>query len=130
MSFNMPLKYDKIFAAIILIILNVGSKNIDLTLSPAQKYILMHDFTKQLLIFSIAWVGSRDIASALLVTGVYIIAIEVFMNTKSRFNLLPDSLRRLESSIDMNDDGTIDEDELNNAIKIIEQVKNKYKKVI
>ena len=130
MSFNMPLKYDKIFAAIILIILNVGSKNIDLTLSPAQKYIFMHDFTKQLLIFSIAWVGSRDIASALLVTGVYIIAIEVLMNTKSRFNLLPDSLRRLESSIDMDDDGTIDEEELNNAIKIIEKIKNKNKKVI
>ena len=130
MSFNMPLKYDKIFAAIILIILNVGSKNIDLTLSPAQKYIFMHDFTKQLLIFSIAWVGSRDIASALLVTGVYIIAIEVLMNTKSRFNLLPDSLRRLESSIDVNDDGAIDEEELNNAIKIIEKMKIKNKAVI
>jgi|UniRef100_A0A6C0BW19 hypothetical protein len=123
MALNKLFQSDKIFAAVILIILNIGSKNIDLTLSPAQKKIFSHDITKQILIFSIAWVGSREIKSALLVTCVYIIVVDVLMNTKSRFNLLPESLRKLEHAIDTNSDGHIDDDELNNAIKLLEKLK-------
>lgn len=125
MSSNKLFELDKIFAAVILIILNVGSKNIDLTLSPAQKKIVSHDITKQILIFCIAWVGSREIKSALLVTCIYIIIVDVLMNTNSRFNLLPESLRQLESVIDVNSDGHIDDDELNNAIKLLEKLKIK-----
>jgi hypothetical protein len=124
MNFNKLFPMDKIFAAIILIVLNVGSKNIDLTLSPAQKKIFSNNITKQLLIFSIAWVGSKDIKTALLVACVYIILVDVLMNTKSRFNLLPESLRNLEMAIDTDGDGTIDEEELNHAIKLLEKLKN------
>lgn len=125
MNFNKMFPGDKIFAAVILIILNVGSKNIDLTLSPAQKQILNHDITKQIVIFSIAWVGSRDVKSALLVTCIYIIVVDVLMNSKNKFNLLPESLRKLETAIDTNADGDIDAEELNNAIKLLEKMKNK-----
>jgi len=125
MNFNKMFPSDKIFAAIILIILNVGSKNIDLTLSPAQKHIFGHEITKQLVIFSIAWVGSRDVKSALLVTCIYIIVVDVLMNSKNKFNLLPESLRKLETAIDTNADGDIDAEELNNAIKLLEKMKNK-----
>ena len=125
MNFNKMFPLDKIFAAVILIILNVGSKNIDLTLSPAQKQILKHPLTKQLVIFSIAWVGSKEIKTALLVTCIYILIVDVAMNSKSRFNLLPESLRELEASLDINNDGRIDEEELNSAIKVLEKIKNK-----
>ena len=125
MKFNKMFPIDKIFAAVILIILNIGSKNVDLTLSPAQKHIFKHPLTKQLLIFSIAWVGSRDIKTALLVTCIYILIVDVAMNSKSRLNLLPESLRKLEASLDINRDGKIDEEELNSAIKLLEKIKNK-----
>ena len=45
---------SKLMAALALLILNIGSKHIDIELKPAQLVILRHTLTKQVLIFSIA----------------------------------------------------------------------------
>ena len=52
---------SKIFAGLALVIMNIASKHINVELTPAQKEIFKHTITKQVLIFSIAWVGSRDV---------------------------------------------------------------------
>jgi hypothetical protein len=117
---------SKLMAALALLILNIGSKHIDIELKPAQLVILRHTLTKQVLIFSIAWIGSKDIYTSLLVTCGFFIITEVLLNSKSNLNILPDSLKQMEQAIDTNNDGVIQEKELNKAIEII----NKYKKNI
>ena len=71
---------SKVFAGLSLLMLNVGSKHIDISLSPAQEAIFKNSITKQFLIFSIAWVGSRDVYTALLITCGYVLITEILLN--------------------------------------------------
>tara|TARA_Y100000590_G_C15448462_1_gene911722 strand:+ start:144 stop:566 length:423 start_codon:yes stop_codon:yes gene_type:complete len=125
-NFVKNLNESKLVAAIALIILNIGSKHVDIDLTPAQEVILKHALTKQLLIFSIAWVGSKDIYVSLFITCGYVILTEILLNRNSSLNMLPEHLKKMEEAIDTNNDGVIQEKELNKAIEII----NKYKKNI
>jgi len=118
---------SKIFAGLALLMLNVGSKHIDISLTPAQEAIFKNSITKQILIFSIAWVGSRDVYTALLITCGYVLITEILLNGKSNFSLLPEKLKKLEADIDENNDGVIQDAELEKAINIIRKYKEKNK---
>ena len=118
---------SKIFAGLSLLMLNVGSKHIDISLSPAQEAIFKNSITKQFLIFSIAWVGSRDVYTALLITCGYVLITEILLNGKSNFSLLPEKLKKMEADIDTNNDGIIQDAELEKAINIIRKYKEKNK---
>ena len=118
---------SKIFAGLSLLMLNVGSKHIDISLSPAQEAIFKNSITKQFLIFSIAWVGSRDVYTALLITCGYVLITEILLNGKSNFSVLPEKLKKMEADIDTNNDGIIQEAELDKAINIIRKYKEKNK---
>tara|TARA_B100000073_G_C23529637_1_gene491472 strand:+ start:43 stop:456 length:414 start_codon:yes stop_codon:yes gene_type:complete len=120
------LNESKMMAALALLVLNIGSKHIDIELTPAQLVILRHSLTKQLLIFSIAWIGSKDIYTALVVTCGFFILTEILLNGKSNLNILPTKLKKMEQAIDANNDGILQEKELDQAIEIL----NKYKKNI
>ena len=121
------INHSKIFAGLALLMLNVGSKHIDISLSPAQEAIFKNSITKQILIFSIAWVGSRDVYTALLITCGYVLITEILLNGKSNFSLLPEKLKKLEADIDENNDGVIQDAELEKAINIIRKYKEKNK---
>lgn len=118
---------SKIFAGLSLLMLNVGSKHIDISLSPAQEAIFKNSITKQFLIFSIAWVGSRDVYTALLITCGYVLITEILLNGKSNFSVLPEKLKKMEADIDTNNDGIIQDAELEKAINIIRKYKEKNK---
>ena len=118
---------SKIFAGLALLMLNVGSKHIDISLTPAQQAIFKNSITKQVLIFSIVWVGSRDVYTALLITSTYVLITEILLNGKSNFSVLPEKLKKMEADIDTNNDGVIQDEELEKAINIISKYKEKNK---
>tara|TARA_A100001015_G_scaffold136970_1_gene151918 strand:+ start:1427 stop:1846 length:420 start_codon:yes stop_codon:yes gene_type:complete len=118
---------SKVFAGLALIVVNVASKHIDIEFTPAQKEIFKHTISKQLLIFAIAWVGSRDILVSLLITIGYLVVFELLLNSKSRFNILPEKLKRLENVIDLNNDGKIQAEELDKALELIKRYKEENK---
>ena len=119
---------SKLLAALGLLVLNIGSKHVDLEFTPGQKEILKHTLTKQVLIFSIAWIGSKDIYTSLLVTCGYMIIFELLLNKNSSLNVMPEKLKRLEDDIDTNNNGIIEEQELEKAIEIIKKYKSTIKK--
>lgn len=119
---------SKLLAALGLLVLNIGSKHVDLEFTPGQKEILKHTLTKQVLIFSIAWIGSKDIYTSLLVTCGYMIIFELLLNKNSSLNVMPERLKRLEDDIDTNNNGIIEEQELEKAIEIIKKYKSTIKK--
>lgn len=119
---------SKLFAALALLMLNVGSKHIEIELTPSQISILRQPITKQLLIFSIAWIGSRDIYTAIIVTCGFYILTEILLNAKSTLNILPHNLKQMELAIDTNKDGIVQEKELDQAIEIINRYKKNIKK--
>ena len=56
---------SKYFAGVMMILLNVGSKFITIKFSKSTEEYIKYSVTKQILVFSMAWLGTRDIYTAL-----------------------------------------------------------------
>ena len=117
----MGLNNSKYFAGVVMILLNVGSKFISIQFSKSTEEYLKMTVSKQILVFSMAWMGTRDIYTALGLTAVFVILSDHIFNEDSRFCIVPTKYRVLDKLIDTNKDGVISEDEINNAISILEK---------
>lgn len=79
---------SKIFAGIMIIILNISSKFVSVKLSKSIESYLKNTFSRQLLVFTIAWMGTRDIYIALVITIIFTIFIDILWNENSPFCIL------------------------------------------
>jgi hypothetical protein len=118
---------SKYFAGLAMIMLNIGSRYVTLHISKSQEELLKNTLARQLLIFSIAWLGSRDIITSLILTSTFIILSDYLLNEESQICILPKHLRSIQSAMDTNEDGVIDETEINQAIKLLEKAKKTKK---
>jgi hypothetical protein len=91
---------SKIFAGLMIIILNIASKFVSFKFSRSIEMYLKHTFSKQLLVFAIAWMGTRDIYIALLITIVFIICMDYIFNEDSMFCCLPESFTNYHLELD------------------------------
>ena len=57
---------SKFFAGIVMLVMNIGSKYAVVELSHSQETFMKYTLGRLLLIFSILWVGTRDIFISLL----------------------------------------------------------------
>jgi len=119
----MYLNNSKFFAGIVMIMLNVGSKFIAIQFSKSTEEYLKFTLSKQILVFAMAWMGTRDIYTALSLTAIFVILSDHLFNEDSTFCIVPDKHRVLNNTIDENKDGIISDAEINSAIQILEQVK-------
>ena len=119
----MFLNNSKFFAGIVMILLNVGSKFIAIQFSKSTEEYLKMNVTKQLLVFSMAWMGTRDIYTALVLTAVFTVLSDHLFNEESPYCCVPHKYRVLAKLVDQNGDGQISEQEINNAISILEKAK-------
>jgi hypothetical protein len=119
----MYLNNSKFFAGIIMILLNVGSKFITIQFSKSTEEYMKWTVSKQLLVFSMAWMGTRDIYTALGLTAVFTILSEYLFNEESHLCIVPQKYRVLEKLIDTNDDGEVNDVELSAAISVLEKAK-------
>jgi hypothetical protein len=122
------LNNSKFFAGIIMILLNIGSKFISIQFSKSAEEYLKLNITKQILVFSMAWMGTRDIYTALMLTAVFVILSDHLFNEESKFCIVPKHYRVLDKLIDTNNDGVISNDEINRAISILERAKKEQNK--
>lgn len=104
------LNNSKFFGGIVMIMLNIGSKYITIELSETQQQLLRNKIARQLLLFSIVWMGTRDIYYSLILTAVFIILTQYLFNEKSQLCILPENLKKFEKTLDFNKDGVISED--------------------
>ena len=81
----MTLNNSKYFAGIVMIMLNLGSRFITIEFSESQKALMQNSLIRQLLIFSVAWMGTRDIYTALVLTAVFTILADHLLNESSKF---------------------------------------------
>lgn len=119
----MFLNNSKFFAGVVMILLNIGSKFISIQFSKSTEEYLKMNVTKQLLVFAMAWMGTRDIYVALVLTAVFTILSDHLFNEESPYCCVPRKYRILAKIADENKDGTISEQELNNAIALLEKAK-------
>lgn len=119
----MFLNNSKFFAGVVMILLNVGSKFIAIQFSKSTEEYLKMNVTKQLLVFAMAWMGTRDIYTALVLTAVFTILSDHLFNEESPYCCVPQKYRILAKIIDDNNDGNVTEQEINDAIAILEKSK-------
>ena len=117
------LNSSKFFAGIIMIMLNIGSKFISIQFSKSTEEYLKFTLSRQILIFAMAWMGTRDIYTALGLTAVFIILSDHLFNEESSFCIVPYNKRVLNNIIDENKDNIISDTEINSAIAILEKAK-------
>lgn len=119
----MFLNNSKFFAGVVMILLNIGSKFISIQFSKSTEEYLKMNVTKQLLVFAMAWMGTRDIYTALVLTAVFTILSDHLFNEESPYCCVPKKYRILSKIVDINDDGVVTEQEINEAIAILEKAK-------
>jgi hypothetical protein len=119
----MYLNQSKFFAGVIMIMLNIGSKFISIQFSKSAEEYFKLSVTKQILVFAMAWMGTRDIYTALVITAVFVVLSDHLFNEESRFCIVPHKYRVLDKAIDVNGDGFVSDEEIKNAERILEKAK-------
>lgn len=109
------LNESKYFAGLCMIMLNVGSKYVTIKFSKSAEEYFKANVTKQILVFSMAWMVTRDIITALIITAVFVILSDHMFNEESRFCIVPEKYRVLSTLVDTNGDGIISDEELEKA---------------
>jgi hypothetical protein len=120
----MDLNNSKYFAGFVMILLNLGAKVVPVQFSKSTQEYLKGGLSKNVFVFSMAWMGTRDVYTALALTVVFIILSEYLFNEESSLCVVPEKYRVLHSMVDTNNDGIISDDELAAATKILEKAKN------
>jgi len=121
-SYIYSLNNSKFFAGLVMIILNIGSRYIELKFSKTQESYLRMVLGRQILIFSIAWMGTRDIYLSLIVTLIFTLLADFAFNEDSNFCVLPETFKTITSSLNNNND-IISEDDINKTIQTLEKLK-------
>ena len=121
------LNNSKFFAGLVMNLLNIGSKYITIKISKSQEAYLRNNLARQMLIFAIAWMGTKDILIALAITAVFHILTAYLFNEESKWCIIPKHLRQFEEVLDLDGDGKVSEEEIKKAKEILEKAKKKMK---
>jgi hypothetical protein len=119
----LQLNSSKFFAGVVMILLNIGAKFITIQFSKSTEEYLKNTVSKQLLVFAMAWMGTRDIYAALGLTAVFTILSDYLFNEESTLCIVPQKYRVLDKLLDLNDDGHVSETELAQAMSVLEKAK-------
>ena len=117
------LNNSKFFAGLVMIMLNIGSKYITIELSKTQEEYLKNHIARQILIFSISWMGTRDILMSLGLTAIFIVLTNFLFNENSKFCVIPMEYRKYKDVLDLNGDGVVTPDEIKKAEEILSKAK-------
>ena len=61
------------FAGIMMICLNIGSRYIQINLDESTESYIKYALTKEILVFTISWMATRNIYHALVLTAVFVV---------------------------------------------------------
>ena len=122
------LNNSKFFAGIVMLVLNIGSKYITIELSKSQEQYLRNTIARHMLIFSIAWMGTRDIFLSIGLTACFNVLTLFLFNEESRLCIIPKSLRNYSDVIAANDEELITEKKIKEAYDVINKAKKQNRK--
>ena len=116
---------SKIFAGLMIITLNISSRFVNLKLSKTIESYLKNTFSRQILVFAIAWMGTRDLFVALLITIVFTIISEYLFNENSAFCILPESFTNYHVALldDETECKVFTKEDVEKAFKILEKAR-------
>jgi hypothetical protein len=113
---------NKLLIGVFMIFMNIGSRYIELKLTKGQEMILKN-IAREVLIFTIAFVATKDLILSFIITAIFIILDNFVFNEKSKYSILPEKYKKLASLIDTNNDNVISENEINKAYDILKKAR-------
>jgi hypothetical protein len=116
------LSNSKYFIGLAMIFLNIASRFFELRLSPGQEHFIKK-IGREALIFTMAFMGTRDIVTSIILTGIFIILANFVFNEDSKYCVLPEKYKQMSKAIDINNDGLVSQSEIDNAIILLEKAK-------
>ena len=112
---------NKFFAGVIMLTMNIGSKYVAIELSKTQENYIKYSLGRQILVFAILWMGTRDIFTSLVLTAIFILLADYLFNENSKFCVIPNKYKDLDDKIIT----TKDINDAINTLKIAQKNKNK-----
>ena len=125
----LSLNDSKYFAGVAMLIVNIGSRYITLGLSKSQEEYIKAFVVRELLIFSIIWMATRDIYIAVTMTAAFIILADYAFNENSSYCILPEKYKQIHKIIDTNEDGLITQEEIKKAEETLRNAKKQENKI-
>lgn len=83
------LNNSKYFAGIMVLLLNISSKYITIEISDSHKEFIKNTIGRQILVFSMIFMATRDIYISLAMTAVFVVLADFLLNDKSNMCILP-----------------------------------------
>jgi|UniRef100_A0A6C0AM50 hypothetical protein len=123
------LNNSKFFAGLVMIMMNIGSKYISIKLTKSQEKYLKNNVAKQMLIFAIAWMATKDILIALAITAIFHVLANHLLNEESSMCIIPQKWRNFEKLLDEDEDGKISQEEIDKAKETLRKARMKKVKV-
>ena len=113
---------NKFFAGIIMLTMNIGSKYISIELSKTQENYIKYSLGRQILIFAVLWMGTRDIVTALILTIVFILFADYLFNEHSKYCVIPEKYKELNMIVN-SENGNVTQKEVNDAINTLKKAR-------
>ena len=111
---------NKYFAGIIMLTMNIGSKYVMIDLSKTQENYVKYSLGRQLVIFSILWIGTRDIFISLVLTAIFILLVDYIFNENSKYCIIPDKYKEIQN---IAGGEVVTQKEVNDAINVLKQAR-------
>tara|TARA_B110000208_G_scaffold190964_1_gene256309 strand:- start:866 stop:1231 length:366 start_codon:yes stop_codon:yes gene_type:complete len=109
------LNQNKYFYGISMILFNIGARYIEIDLDEEHIKFLSSTFIRRILIFTMAFIATRDIVASLVITASFIIIVLNLFNKKSDYCIIP------KNNLDLNKDGYISPKEIEKAYEILKK---------
>lgn len=124
-SYVSELNNSALFAGLVMLIMNVGSRYVQINLSESTEEYLKHILKKEILVFAIAWMGTRNIYYSLIITACFIILADHLTNEQSEYCMLPQHIRdrNKETGEIKKTTEFVSDIEINKAIGVLEKAK-------
>ena len=117
---------SKIFAGIMIILMNITSKYVPIKLGKTMERLMKHYISTPLLVFTVSWIGTRDLYIAFIITGLYILFAEILFNEDSSFCVLSEEFRDYHDQIEKEQqekNEQLTEDDVIKAKAVLEKAK-------
>jgi hypothetical protein len=115
-----PINDNKFLLALVMMFLNISSKYIDFGFSKTQEHALRNGIAREILIFCVLFVGTRDIIISAALTLLFFIFTEYLFNEDSKYCLCPQHFNRMKEVMQQKE-GHVTEKELNAALETLKK---------
>jgi hypothetical protein len=70
-----------------LVVMNIGAKFLDIKLTDFQQKLIKNHIVQALILFSMVYIGSRDILKSIIIVAMIYLLIYVLLNENHQFNI-------------------------------------------